>query len=122
VKAKEIVTACLLLLLGAMPAVAGGDPDHGKTVFSVCAACHSPEDGVNKLGPSLFGIVDRPAASEAGFTYSSALTDFKKTWTPELLDQWLQGPQKLVPGTSMTINVSEEKNRADVIAYLQTLK
>jgi cytochrome c len=116
------VAASLFLALGAAPALAAGDPEHGKVVFNLCAACHSPEQGVNKLGPSLFGVVGRPTGSEAGFHYSSGLSNYKQTWTPELLDQWLQGPQKLVPGSVMFITVADEKNRADVIAYLETLK
>ena len=121
-KASPIVAAAIILALGAVPALADGDAVHGKTVFSLCAACHSPEQGVNKLGPSLFGVVGRPTGSVAGFHYTPALTAFNKTWTPELLDQWLQGPQKLVPGTAMFISVSNDQNRADVIAYLATLK
>jgi cytochrome c len=122
VKARAIVAATFVLALGAIPALAAGDPEHGKTVFNLCAACHSPDAGVNKLGPSLFGVVGRPTGSVTGFHYTPALAAFNKTWTPELLDQWLQGPQKLVPGTAMFINVSNDQNRADVIAYLETLK
>lgn len=122
VKARPIVAATFILALGAVPALADADAEHGKTVFNLCAACHSPEKGVNRVGPSLFGVVGRPTGSVEGFHYSAALSAFNKTWTPELLDQWLQGPQKLVPGTAMFITVSNDKNRADVIAYLATLK
>lgn len=121
-KARSIIAATFIFALGALPALADGDPDHGKTAFSACSPCHSPEQGVNKLGPSLFGVVGRPTASVAGFHYTPALTAFNKTWTPELIDQWLQGPQKLVPGTAMFISVSNEQTRADIIAYLTTLK
>ena len=121
-KARPIVAATFILALGTVPALADGDAEHGKTVFSSCAPCHSPEAGVNKLGPSLFGVVGRPTASVAGFHYTPALSAFDKTWTPELLDQWLQGPQKLVPGTSMFVAVSNAQDRADLIAYLATLK
>ena len=117
-----IVAASLVLALGALPALAAGDAEKGKVQFNLCMACHSPEEGVNKLGPSLFGVVGRPTGTEAGFHYSAALSNFKQTWTPELLDQWLQGPQKLVPGTVMFITVPNDQNRADVIAYLETLK
>jgi cytochrome c len=122
VKARPIVAASLVLALGAVPALAAGDPEKGKTQFNLCMACHSPEEGVNKLGPSLFGVVGRVAGTEPGFHYTAGLSNFKQTWTPELLDQWLQGPQKLVPGTAMFITVPNDQNRADVIAYLETLK
>ena len=43
-----------------MPA---GDAAKGEQVFKKCAACHSAEAGVNKVGPSLHGVVGRKAGS-----------------------------------------------------------
>jgi cytochrome c len=76
VKARPIVAATFILALGTVPALADGDAAHGKTVFSSCAPCHSPAAGVNKLGPSLFGVVGRPTAAVAGFRYTPALSAF----------------------------------------------
>jgi cytochrome c len=109
--------------LAAGPARADGDATHGKQVFQQCSICHSTEAGEQKLGPSLFDVVGRKAGSEQGFRYSSALQKLGDvTWTPDQLDKWLQGPSKMAPGTAMAFQLSSDKDRADVIAYLATLK
>jgi cytochrome c len=111
------------LLLGAGQARAEGDAAHGKQVFQQCGICHSSEPGEAKLGPSLFGVVGRKAASVPGFRYSPGAQKLGDiTWTPEKIDEWLQNPSKMAPGTSMAFNLANEKDRQDVIAYLATLK
>lgn len=98
-----------------------GDPAKGKVDFITCQTCHSIDVGVNKIGPSLHGVVGRPAGSIAGFAYSSANKTSGITWTPEKLFQYLEGPQRVVPGTKMTFaGFSDPQKRADVIAYLKT--
>jgi len=110
------------LLLGAGPARAEGDTAHGKQVFQQCGICHSTEPGEAKLGPSLFGIVGRKAASVQGFRYTPAIQKLDVTWTPEQLNIWLENPSKMASGTAMAFNLAAEKDRQDVIAYLATLK
>ena len=40
----------------------------GETLFKKnCAVCHTLEDGKNKIGPSLAGVVGRKAGSVPGF-------------------------------------------------------
>lgn len=98
-----------------------GDADKGKGVFVTCQTCHSIDAGVNKIGPSLHGVVGRKAGSIAGFSYSNANKSSGITWTPEKLFQYLEDPQRVVPGTKMTFaGFSEPQKRADVIAYLKT--
>ena len=111
------------LLLGAGQASAAGDAAHGKQVFQQCGICHSTEPGEAKLGPTLFAIVGRKAASTQGFRYTAALQKLSDvTWTPEQLDKWLENPSKMASGTAMAFNLANEKDRQDVIAYLATLK
>mgnify|MGYP003336151950 CR=1 FL=1 len=44
-------------------------------------------------------------------------------WTPGNLDQFITSPTKFVPGTRMPFaGLPDAKDRADVIAYLLTLK
>jgi cytochrome c len=43
-------------------------------------------------------------------------------WTPEELQAFLADPRSVVPGTGMLFRLKDETDRADVIAYLQTLK
>lgn len=108
----------------AAPAAAGGDADRGKVDFNrYCSACHDVEAGQNKIGPSLFGVVGRPAATGPGYSYSAAMKNVHKVWTPDALNTYLEHPQQVVPGTKMVYpGVRDEKQRHDVIAYLETLK
>ncbi len=102
---------------------ADGDPALGKTVFNQCAACHSVKEGENKIGPSLHGIVGRPSHSIANFNYSEAMKGYNVTWDPATLDHYLTDPRGTVPGTRMIfVGLKKEDQRANVIAYLETLK
>src|SRR5258705_13606546 len=48
--------------------------EKGAAAAKKCAACHTFEKGgPNRVGPNLFGIVERARASEAGFNYSAAM-------------------------------------------------
>lgn len=98
-----------------------GDAAHGEQVFNQCKTCHVAEKGVNRIGPSLWGIIDRPAGSIAGFNYSTANKNSGITWTAEKLFTYLEAPQKIIPGTKMTFaGLKKPQDRADVIAYLNT--
>jgi cytochrome c2 len=85
-----------------------------------CSGCHVI-GGVGQ-GPSLAGVVGRKAGAVAGFGYTAALKGSGLTWTPVNLDRWLAGPQKVVPGTAMTVEVPSAAERHELIAYLATLK
>jgi cytochrome c len=103
--------------------LASASAEHGAQLAKVCQICHNVEEGQGpKIGPDLYGIVDRPVASAAGFKYSAALKAKGGKWTFAALNKWLTDPRGDVPGTSMTfVGVSSEKQRADLIAYLDTL-
>jgi len=96
----------------------------GERVFkSQCGTCHTVEEGKNRVGPSLAGIVGRKSGQVPGFKYSAANKNADITWTPETLDKYLINPKAMVPGTTMTyIGLKNEKQRADLIAYLATRK
>jgi cytochrome c len=65
----------------------------------------------------------RKAATVEGFPmYSPALKGSGITWNAKLLDEFLANPMGKVPGTMMVISLPDAKERADVIAYLATLK
>ncbi len=97
-----------------------GDPVAGKAVFVQCQTCHTTQAGVNKVGPSLHGIIGRHSGMIPGFNYSSANKNSGKVWTEQELYVYLKDPQKDVPGTYMTFTgVKDDQKRADVIAYLQ---
>jgi cytochrome c len=107
--------------------VADGAPDieHGKTTFNtMCNVCHSVQTtGSPGEGPNLWGLVGRPAGSQPDFTkYSDALKASGLTWSTQNLDKFLVNPMAMVPGTFMPMLIPDDKTRADVIAYLATLK
>ena len=120
--------AALLLALGlaaALPAAATGDPGRGKGVFAAqCAQCHSvAKGGPVIMGPTLFGIVGRPAGSIPGFAYSKANKTSGITWTADSLESYLPAPKTKIPGTKMNYNGLKNPAQVDdLIAYLETLK
>ena len=74
------------------PAWADANAGRGKMLFQTCAACHSLDAKVNKVGPSLHGIFGRPSASIEGFLYSPAMKRANAVWTSSLLDQFIENP------------------------------
>ena len=119
----SIAAAVLATLCFPAVAYADGDAVAGKRVFNQCAVCHSSQPGKTILGPSLFGVVGRHSASLEGYPYSDAMKAADKTWDAATLDAYLTKPQAMVPGTKMTFaGLSKAEDRANVIAYLETLK
>jgi cytochrome c len=103
--------------------LASASAERGAQVAKQCELCHNVEEGQGaKIGPDLYGVVDRPVASVAGFNYTPALKAKGGKWTFAALDKWLTNPRADVPGTAMTFaGLSNEKQRADVVAYLDSL-
>lgn len=102
---------------------ADGPPDAqaGKTIFGKCKACHNVDKaGKSGVGPSLYGVVNRPVASVAGYKYSTAMSDkATETWSPQFLDTYLADVKGTVKGTKMAFaGLPKAKERADLIAYL----
>lgn len=104
------------------PAVAAGDPAAGQRLFQRhCSICHSPQPGGDSVGPTLFGIVGSKSAAVAGYNFSPALRALGVTWDEATLDKWLSGPT--IPGSKMLFaGLKDSQQRADLIAYLATLK
>ncbi|MGE0594858.1 MAG: cytochrome c family protein [Hyphomonadaceae bacterium] len=97
-----------------------GDTARGQRIFAQCATCHSPEEGVNRTGPSLYGIVGRRAGSIPGFRYSDANRNSGITWTEQEMFNYLENPRARIPGTIMAfVGLRNPQQRADVIAYLK---
>src|SRR6195256_6351456 len=104
----------------AAPAFAA-DVDHGKTLFTACAACHTEKP--DALGPSLKGVVGRKSAALEDFRYSNAMKRANLTWDEKNLSDYLKDPQAKVKGNRMPYGgLTDAKDVADIIAYLQTLK
>lgn len=118
------IGTALILSASANLAYAAGDPAKGEKVFKKCKACHTADSGgKNKIGPNLFGIVGQAAAQTESYKYSSAMKDSGLTWDVATLDEYLKKPRALVKKTKMSFpGLKKEKDRNNVIAYLETLK
>jgi cytochrome c len=108
------------------PLLASASADAGKGDVKVCTACHTfTKGGPNRVGPNLYGVVGEAIAQgKGGYDFSSALKQAGsgKSWTPDLLNDWLFKPQNFAKGTKMTfVGMPKAKERADVIAYLNSL-
>jgi cytochrome c len=108
---------------GTYTGLAAGDSAAGQQFFTThCSACHATEPGVNKIGPSLAGVVGRKSGSAPGFKYSPALKEANITWDEKTLDQFLQNPTGDVHGSRMFLTVPNAADRQNAVAYLETLK
>ena len=111
-----LLLACVATGAHAQDAAAGG------MAFQQCAECHSPTTADN-AGPGLKGIVGRKAGAKDGFIYSPAMKKSTVVWDDKTLDAYLKDPRTVVPGTSMAYGGDDDaKERADLVAYLKTLK
>ncbi len=98
---------------------ASADTGKGERVFNKCKACHTVEEGDNRVGPHLYGVVGRQVDAVDGFAYSGALEEAAEVWTPENLDHFLAKPSSFAPGTIMSFaGLSSVEDRANVIAFL----
>ncbi|MBV8091563.1 MAG: cytochrome c family protein [Alphaproteobacteria bacterium] len=107
------------------PLLAKADPKRGEQLAKVCTTCHTfDKGGPNKIGPNLWDVTEENIATVPNYQFSAALQAEKgEKWDPEKLNQWLHNPQSFAKGTKMTFaGFPKAQDRADVIAYLDTLK
>jgi cytochrome c len=106
------------------PLMASADAKAGADVAKKCAACHTfDKGGPNRIGPNLYGIVGEKIAEGKGYAFSDGLKAHKGAWDVDTLNEWLYKPQGFAKGTKMTFaGLTKAKDRADVVAYLQSLK
>ncbi|HEX4079693.1 MAG TPA: cytochrome c family protein [Rhizomicrobium sp.] len=99
------------------------DVAKGKDISTKCEQCHDlSKGGPDKIGPNLWGIVDRPRASRSSYNYSSAMSSSHVPWTYANLFRYLRSPQEIVPGTKMTFaGLPSAQDRINLISYLRTL-
>ena len=100
-----------------------GTADAGEIVFAACKVCHAVIAGKNMTGPSLYAVQGRASGTIAGYGYSEANKSSGIVWTNEKLYQYLESPQRVIPGTKMTYSgLTDPQKRADLIAYLDAQK
>jgi len=106
--------------------LAAADATQGAAAVKKCQACHDFTDGgPNKTGPNLYDVVDRPIGSHPGFSYSDGMKEHNAKgdiWSYENLNAFITNPKEFTPGTKMSFSgVKDDKERANILAYLQTL-
>ncbi len=96
------------------------DPADGQGLWNQCRACHALEDGVNRVGPHLYDLIDREVGSVDGFNYSGALSEVADVWDYDALSAFIENPREYAPGTSMAYaGMGSEEDRAKLIAYIE---
>ena len=120
----EAAAPVVAVLAPVAPLLANANLAAGQETAKKCQQCHNfTKDGPNGLGPNLWGIVGRAAASHAGYSYSSAMQgEAGKAWDYERLNHFMAAPQSLVKGTKMSYaGMPKPEDRANVILYLRSL-
>jgi cytochrome c len=104
-----------------LPSSASAQEADGERLFRQrCAACHSIEQGQNKMGPLLLGVVGRAAGSVEGANYSDAMRSSGITWDRKSLDTFLAAPRQMIRGTRMIVSVPDAAQRTAIVEYLES--
>lgn len=124
-KQSLLLAALTLSALISQHAIAAGDAKKGADVFAEeCGDCHSAIPGKSKKGPTLTGVIGRKAGTVANFAgYSDSMKESGIVWSADKIDAYITHPKKVVPAGKMKYDGLEDAAaRADVIAYLSSLK
>jgi cytochrome c len=102
--------------------IPAADVAAGQQVAVRCAQCHTwDKGGPNKIGPNLYGIINRPRATHAGFAYSPAMTKHAGNWTYDDLYRYIHKPAGFIPGNKMAFaGVPKSQDRINLIAFMRT--
>jgi cytochrome c len=120
-----MILAVVCVAVSAGIAAAAGSIERGKVVFqNQCAVCHETAPEYHKEGPSLTGVYGRRAGTAPFFAGYKGLRGADFVWDERTLDAWLADPRGFLGGrnTAMTLRLNDADQRADVIAYLKTVR
>ncbi len=121
---RTTMLAVLILLTNTSVSQADGDAAKGEKVYVKCKTCHDIDKGVNKVGPSLKGLVGRKAAAVPDFKYSEAMIAKGAegvVWDEATLTVYLPDPKAFVPKTKMVFaGLKKPEDIEDLIAFLKT--
>ncbi len=107
------------------PLLAKADVKAGEAQIKKCTSCHTFDNGgKDGVGPNQWGLVGSHFAHKDGYAYSPALLAMKdKKWDAQTLSDFLANPKKYIPGNKMAFaGIKNPQDRANLIAYLSTLK
>ncbi len=107
-----------------LPLYTEGDADNGAIIYQdACGQCHQLNAGLNKKGPQLMNIYGAKAAELDDYTYSEGLKTSGWIWDAETLDPYIADAPNTMPDSKMLSDpMPDAQERADVIAYLSTLR
>ena len=115
-----LVVAGIIIVILIFSVANATDPVNGKKVFKKCVACHSLQEGKNKIGPSLYNLLDRKIGSVEGYKYSKAMKNSCVVWDEESLDKFLTKPRKFITKTKISFRGIKNKSlRDDLIFFLK---
>ena len=115
-----LVVIGMIIIILIVSIANAADPVKGKKVFKKCVACHSLQEGKNKIGPSLYNLLGRKAGSVEGYKYSKAMKNSGIVWDEESLDKFLIKPRKFIPKTKMSFRGIKNKSlRDDLISFFK---
>lgn len=116
---KSIRLAAALACIALFPATQALASEGEELFKKQCSKCHTLVAGKHAIGPSLAGIVGKPAGKQ-DFKKYKALVDVDVVWTDENLDGWLEDPKKFIGAkTTMTNKVKTPEERAAIIEYMK---
>ena len=118
---RAIVFLTLAFAISARAQTPAPDPAavaRGADLYGRCVGCHSLDR--NRTGPRHCDVFGRPAATQPGFSYSTAMRQSGIVWDAAALDAFLTAPRSVVPRTRMTVaGIADPGARADLIAFLK---
>jgi cytochrome c len=119
--ASRVIFLIAAVCAAPVRALADGDAKAGQALFADrCVACHSAQP-TRKPAPLLEGVYGRRAGTAPNYTYSAALRSASVTWNVQTLDKWLTDPLAFIPGVNMQAQVTDPRDRQNVIAYLKSI-
>jgi cytochrome c len=98
-----------------------GDPIRGKAVFERrCTGCHALDS--DREGPHLRGVYGRAAGTVPGFDYSEGVRKSGLIWNDTNIERWMRDTEAMIPDSKMGFRVPKAQDRADVVAFLKTVR
>ena len=135
-----LVSACASPEDHATGDVSAGDASAGERAYVKCHSCHVVADGEgriiagrhNPIGPNLYGMIGRRAATVEGFRYSKSLVvagEAGLVWDEESFVAYLMDPDGFVreylndgrARSTMTFKLRDSEDALNLFAYLASV-
>lgn len=120
---RQAGLAAVFSLLASSATAQDAGAQAGQLLFNnTCRTCHTTQEGDNRLGPNLHGVVGRKAGSLPNYGYSHAMAESGLTWDEATLDRFIASPDAVVSGNNMKPygGLASPEDRARIIAFLKS--